>query len=169
MGFFDELKPSCLANDKFDKAYSASIQKVIKTSNLYLRVTTQSRHMFKLCLNSRDELLIIDLEKIAYFQANGNYTHLSYISGDTHLLTIGLTKVEEYIRRTWPMATPSPFVRLGRSLIINQRYLTEISILKQKLILSDNDGHSFALNVPKPLLKEYKEKINEFYQNKPNN
>ena len=67
------------------------------------------------------------------------------------------------------MATPSPFVRLGRSLIINQRYLTEISILKQKLILSDNDGHSFALNVPKPLLKEYKEKINEFYQNKPNN
>lgn len=123
--------------------------------------------MYKLCLNSRDELLIIDLEKIAYFQANGNYTHLCYISGDTHLLTIGITKVEEYVRKTWPMATPSPFVRLGRSLIINQRYLSQISVLKQKLILSDNAGHSFSLSVPKPLLKEYKEKINDFYLNKP--
>lgn len=122
--------------------------------------------MYKLCLNSRDELLIIDLEKIAYFQANGNYTHLCYISGDTHLLTIGLTKVEEYLRKTWPKETPSPFVRLGRSLIINQRFLCEIGVLKQKLILSDNDGHSYTLNVPKPLLREYKEKINEFYLNK---
>lgn len=122
--------------------------------------------MYKLCLNSRDELLIIDLEKIAYFQANGNYTHLCYISGDTHLLTIGLTKVEEYLRKTWPKEAPSPFVRLGRSLIINQRFLCEIGVLKQKLILSDNDGHSYTLNVPKPLLREYKEKINEFYLNK---
>lgn len=125
--------------------------------------------MYKLCINSRDDLLIIDLEKIAYFQANGNYTHLCYISGDTHLLTIGLTKVEESVRKTWPMATPSPFVRLGRSLIINQRYLSQISVLKQKLILSDNNGHTFSLGVPKPLLKEYKEKINDFYLNKPRN
>lgn len=125
--------------------------------------------MYKLCLNSRDELLIIDLEKIAYFQANGNYTHLCYISGDTHLLTIGLTKVEEYLRKTWPKETPSPFVRLGRSLIINQRYLCEIGVLKQKLILSDNDGHSYTLSVPKPLLKEYKQKINDFYLNNHHN
>ena len=79
--------------------------------------------MYKLCLNSRDELLIIDLEKIAYFQANGNYTHLNYIAGETHLLTVGLSKVEEFIRGTWPKDRPSPFVRLGRSLIVNQTYI----------------------------------------------
>lgn len=139
------------------------------TSQTLFKSYYQSCHMYKLCLNSRDELLIIDLEKIAYFQANGNYTHLCYISGDTHLLTIGLTKVEEYIRKTWPIVSSSPFVRFGRSLIINQRYLSEISVLKQKLILSDNNGHSFSLNVPKPLLKEYKEKINEFYLNRHQN
>lgn len=119
--------------------------------------------MYKLCLNARDELLIIDLEKIAFFQANGNYTHLNYILGETHLLTIGLSKVEDLIRITWPKDKPSPFVRLGRSLIINQNYLSEISVLKQKITLSDREQHSYSLSVPKPLLKEYKEKINEMY------
>ncbi len=120
--------------------------------------------MYKLCLNSRDELLIIDLQKIAFFKANGNYTQFSYISGATHLVTLGLSKVEEYIRKSWPADVPSPFVRLGRSLIINQSFLAEISILKQKVTLSDNNGKSYSLAVPKPLLKEYKEKINQLYR-----
>ena len=98
--------------------------------------------MYKLCLNSRDELHIIDLEKIAFFQANGNYTRLNYITGGTHLLTVGLSRVEELIRLTWPKEKPSPFVRIGRSFIINQVYLSEISVLKQRLVLSDCMGHS---------------------------
>lgn len=119
--------------------------------------------MYKLCLNSRDELLIIDLSKIAFFQANGNYTHLNYIGGETHLLTTGLSKIEEYIRMSWPNGTTSPYVRLGRSLIINQTFLSAISVVKQKLTLSDGAGNSYSLSVPKPLLKQYKENINELY------
>lgn len=119
--------------------------------------------MYKLCLNSRDELLIIDMQKIAFFQANGNYTHIRYMSGDSHLVTLGLSRVEEYIRMSWPKDVPSPFVRLGRSLIINQSFLSGISIPKQKVTLSDNNGHSYTLNVPKPLIKAYKEKIMNQY------
>lgn len=119
--------------------------------------------MYKLCLNSRDDLLIIDLEKIVFIQANGNYTHLRYISGTGHLVTLGLSKVEEYLRKSWPKDIPSPFVRLGRSHIINQRFLTEISLLKQKITLSDNEGHTYTLSAPKSLLKEYKESINNQY------
>ena len=120
--------------------------------------------MYKLCLNSRDELIIIDLENIAYFEANGNYTKLCYISGESCLLSIGLSKVEEYIRGTWPAKEISPFVRLGRSLIINQKFLSQISVLKQKIVLSDNKGNRYSLNVPKPLLKTYKANIYETYQ-----
>ena len=36
--------------------------------------------MAKLCLNSRDELLFLDLDKIAFFKANGNYTNITYRS-----------------------------------------------------------------------------------------
>ncbi|MDE7413644.1 MAG: LytTR family transcriptional regulator DNA-binding domain-containing protein [Muribaculaceae bacterium] len=124
--------------------------------------------MYKLCLNSRDELLVIDLQKIAFFQANGNYTQMNYISGENRLLTLGLTKIEEVIRISWPKGTPSPFVRLGRSLIVNQNYLSEISVLRQRLVLSDWSGNSHSLTVPKPLLKNYKEHIYKEYQAKIN-
>lgn len=81
-------------------------------------------------------------------------------------MTVGLSKVEELIRLTWPKDRPSPFVRIGRSFIINQVYLSEISVLKQKLVLSDCMGHSFTLGISKVLLKAYKEKINEYYLKK---
>lgn len=119
--------------------------------------------MYKLCLNSRDGLLILDLEKIAFFQAQGNYTHLQYIKGEHHLLMLGLSKVEELIRKSLPREKPSPFIRLGRSLIINQTFISEINILKQRLTLTDRGTNSYNLTVPKPLLKEYKERINDFY------
>lgn len=120
--------------------------------------------MYKLCLNSRDELFIIDLAKIAFFQANGNYTNMQYIKGETLLLTIGITKVEEYIRQVWPADQLSPFIRLGRSLLINQTYLTEINILKQRITLSDRETNRYTLAVPKPLLKQYKELIYEKFK-----
>lgn len=122
--------------------------------------------MYKLCLNSRDELIILDLQKIAYFQANGNYTQYTYIHDEKHLLSIGLAKVEDYIRHTWPMENASPFVRLGRSLIINQTFLREISVIKQRLVLSDCNGNIHTVSVPKALLRTYKDKINELYLRK---
>ena len=124
--------------------------------------------MSKLCLNSRDELIIIQLNRVAYFQAQGNYTKLCYIHGEEQLLMIGLSKAEEYLRNALPKEGPTPFIRLGRSLIINQSYLADINILKQKVVLSDFHGNQHSVAVPKPLLKQYKEKINEFYLTKYN-
>lgn len=119
--------------------------------------------MRKLCLNSRDELVVIDLEKVAFLQANGNYTHFIYMGGQKTMVSLGLTKVEEYLKKVLPKDKPSPFVRMGRSLIINQRYLCQISILKQKIILSDCDTHIYTLTVPKILLKQYKEQISQCF------
>lgn len=115
--------------------------------------------MPKLCLNSRDELLLIDLEKVAYFQANGNYTQLIYIGSEQRLLTLGMSKIEELIKQGYPSGERSPFIRLGRSLIINQRYLSSISVLKQRIVLSDNASKAYTLQVPKHLLREYKDMI----------
>lgn len=113
--------------------------------------------MNKLCLNSRDELLMIDLDQVAYLQANGNYTQIEYIAAHGPLLGVGLTKVEQLLSRAYPPGQRSPMVRLGRSLIVNQRYLVQISITNQRLVLSDNAGHVHTLAAPKPLLKQYKD------------
>ena len=113
--------------------------------------------MIKLCLNTRDELMMVDLSKVVYFLANGNYTEFVYLSGEKHLVAFGLSKMEEFIRLVWRGNSASPFARLGRSLIINITYVREISLIRQRLVLGDCDGHSYPLKVSKPLLKKFKE------------
>ncbi len=100
---------------------------------------------------------MIDLDDVAYLQANGNYTQIEYVASHGPLLGLGLSKVEQLISRAFPPGKRSPMVRLGRSLIINQRYLLQINLVNQKLVLGDNCGNIHTLSAPKPLLKQYKE------------
>lgn len=111
----------------------------------------------KLTLNTRDELLVIDLEMVAYMQADGNYTQIQYLAGDRFVVSLGLTKMAELIAATFPAGSSSPFYRLGRSLIVNQHYLQNISLPRQKLVLSDGKGHRHELTLHKAVLKEYKD------------
>ena len=119
--------------------------------------------MLKLCINSRDELFVLDLDKVAYIQASGNYSRIVYIGGMQMMITLGLSKLEGMIKMIVPKDRRSPFVRLGRSLLVNQTYLTHINVLKQRLTLSDNQEHSYGLDVPKALLKAYKDLIRKSF------
>ena len=119
--------------------------------------------MLKLCINSRDELFVLDLDKVAYIQASGNYSRIVYIGGMQMMITLGLSKLEGMIKMIVPKDRRSPFVRLGRSLLVNQTYLTHINVLKQRLTLSDNQEHSYVPDVPKALLKAYKDLIRKSF------
>lgn len=112
--------------------------------------------MTKICLNSRDELALIDLDKVAYLKANGNYCDLVYICGQKQALSLSLSKLESVIRIAGEKEKEGKFIRLGRSLIINNSFLIGISVLRQRIILSDCDGHSHTLEVPKIILKKFK-------------
>lgn len=116
-----------------------------------------------MCINSRDELFVLDLDKVAYIQASGNYSRIVYIGGMQMMITLGLSKLEGMIKMIVPKDRRSPFVRLGRSLLVNQTYLTHINVLKQRLTLSDNQEHSYVLDVPKALLKVYKDLIRKSF------
>lgn len=111
----------------------------------------------KLTLNTRDELLVVDTSQVAYMQADGNYTHIYYMAGDRLMVSLGLAKMEALLAGSFPAGTHSPFYRLGRSLIINQHYLQNISLPRQKLVLADGEGHRHELTVHKAVLKDYKE------------
>lgn len=111
----------------------------------------------KLTLNTRDELLVIDTGRVAYMQADGNYTHIFYMVGERLTVSLGLAKMEALLAGSFPAGTHSPFYRLGRSLIINQRYLQNISLPRQKLVLADGEGHRHELTLHKAVLKEYKD------------
>lgn len=117
----------------------------------------------KLCINSRDELFIIDLDEVACFNADGNYTNIHFMGGLKQNLSVGLSKMEALISSAYPAGQASPFVRIGRSFLVNQKYLSHIDIQKQKLILSDFKKASLTLNISKNLLKAYKAYVDKSF------
>lgn len=107
-------------------------------------------------VNLRDELIVLETEKIAYVKANSNYSEVFFIKGGKRTLTMTLSKIEMLIRTSCTDTESVFFVRIGKSLLINQRYLVHIDVLKQQLLLDDYDGHAHLLSVSKSLLKQYK-------------
>lgn len=120
--------------------------------------------MCKICLNSRDEVIIIDLSKVAFFQAKGCYSSVNFIEGESTLLITSLLKLEELIATGYSDSEKeSPFIRLGRSLIINQDFLSSVNIIKRKITLSDRAGHSYTLDLSRPTIKKYKEMLTSMF------
>lgn len=113
--------------------------------------------MSKLCINTRDELVVISLDRIAYIKAEGNYAKITYIGGMQLLVSLGIGKLEELIRKSCNLGEKSSFVRIGRSYLINQVFVQSISIPNEILVLSDFRKAKHTLRISKPLLKIYKD------------
>lgn len=105
----------------------------------------------QLCFGLYDELYVIDMEQVMYFQADDHYSHVYYASGAHFMLPFGLAKVEEAIAGRGD--GDGTFVRLGRKYIVNMRRIFHISTMKQILMLSDNSGNTLSIHVPKPVLR----------------
>lgn len=122
-----------------------------------------------ICINTRDELNLIDLDLVACINASGNYSNVMYIDGNKIMVSVGLSLFETIIKDTVAkQQSANTFVRLGRSVIVNNRYLSHINILKQRLTLSDRGTRVYQLTVPKNLLKSYKELIRNSYSGNTN-
>ncbi len=113
--------------------------------------------MIRLYINSRDELNILQLEKILFCQSEDNYTKVTYVSGHQVLVHLTLTKLVELISMVWPKGQPSPFYRLGRGAVINQQYVIALNILKQRVYITGFRDKVYALVAPKAVLKNYRD------------
>lgn len=117
--------------------------------------------MAKIFVNNRDELVSIESALVAFVKANGNYCSVYYINKREILLTVSIADIEQKLKRN--NNDLDLFVRVGRSFVINQRYVHRINIQRQLLILSNGDtaDKDFVIKVSKGLLKRYKDAIVE--------
>lgn len=110
----------------------------------------------RILFNSRDELLRMDMEKIVYFEADGNYTHIVSLNKLKATVATSLTKTEEVLTaQLGPEARL--FMRVGKRFIVNFRYVYSVNLAKQHLILSDQENFAYQLPVSKDALKRMKE------------
>lgn len=111
-----------------------------------------------LFFNSRDNLLRLDVECIAYFEADGNYTNIFTKNKLRVQVGLSLTRMEAALSEQLHERA-SLFMRLGKRFIINRDYIFNIDCAHQRLVLSDMHSFAFVLPVGKDALRRTKELI----------
>ena len=106
--------------------------------------------------NSRDELQRIEVSKIVYFEADGNYTDIVMVNKLRASILMNLGEMEKALAAQLG-AEAQMFMRIGKRFIINLHYVYSINVLKQQLILSDYDHFAFQITISKDALKKMKE------------
>lgn len=106
--------------------------------------------------NSRDELLRVDISKVVYFEADGNYTNFVLPNKLRGVIGINLAQMEKALS-TRLREKSRCFARIGKRYIVNLNYIYQINVLKQRLVLSDGVLFAFQLEISKEALKNLKE------------
>ena len=116
--------------------------------------------MPKLCINSRDELQMVDLTNVAYLKASGCYTDFHYVQGKVRTEAQCLSVLESAINNQYQDA-PSPFFRLGRSYLVNTTLIASVSLPKGTITFTSEEV--MPLQLSKRLLKTVKEHMARLY------
>lgn len=107
----------------------------------------------KLYINSRDELRIIELDRIVYLRASNNYTEFHFADGQTRTYVSCLSAFERQIADNYD--NHSPFVRMGRSYLVNSAYVASINLQHQTIKFNNDE----IITLPKKHLRVLKEHL----------
>lgn len=108
-----------------------------------------------LFLNSRDELLRLDIHNIVYFEADGNYTNIISANKLKGVVCANLAQMKKMLSERLKEEA-SVFARVGKKYIINLSHIYAINTIRQYVILSDGATFAYQLNIGKDALKELK-------------
>ena len=114
--------------------------------------------------NSRDELLKVNLERVVYFEADGNYTKIVITNGLTGMVLTSLGRIEDLLANQFKNER-GRFARVGKRYVINLPFIFRINVLKQELTLSDQKSFSFTVPVSRDALKKLKDLMAPVPQN----
>lgn len=111
-------------------------------------------------ISTTSEVLRVSPDSLVYIAADGNYSVITTVIGASHVVTMQLGQMEHHLAEMLD-TDDTRFVRIGKSLIVNQDYITYIHPQKQKLRLSDSRTFAFDLTASKDALKSLKQLIDE--------
>lgn len=106
-------------------------------------------------ISTSTELVRVATDEIVYVRADGNYSDLVLTNGKSRKMTFQL----HYFDEVFQHLQNNMFARVGRSLIVNKRYIHVINLTEQILIFSGQQLKSEIkpVNVSREALKQLKE------------
>jgi DNA-binding LytR/AlgR family response regulator len=129
------------------------VETTVCGSNIIHKIRIVEMFVF---FNSRDELQRIDVSKIVYFEADGNYTTIVMVNKLQASVCMNLGEMESALAKQLGEESRR-FMRIGKRFIINMNYVYSINVQKQQLVLSDYDHFAFRVSISKEALKKMKE------------
>ena len=108
-------------------------------------------------ISTYTELLRVAIDDLVYVKADGNYSEMMMINNMSHRMTFQLHFFEE----TFMQLKNNPFVRVGRSLIANKRYIYRINLTDQKLVFA---GQHLTKDVGTAFREERIKKFTNLYE-----
>ena len=114
-----------------------------------------------LVLINSNEVIRVSPDRIVYILSDGNYSTMTLIDKEEHLFSFNLASFEKIIEQQLGTDAQT-FIRLGKSLIINGKYIYYVNVSKQQIILSDSSfPNKFTLSASKEALKALKTVLEE--------
>ena len=106
-------------------------------------------------ISTSTELVRVATDEIVYVRADGNYSDLVLTNGKSRKMTFQLHFFDEVFQQLHN----NMFARVGRSLIVNKRYIHVINLTDQMLVFSGQQitGDIRPVNVSREALKQLKE------------
>lgn len=109
-----------------------------------------------LFFNTRDEMIKVKLDRVAYLEADSNYCHAVFINGAKATLLTSLANIEALLVERFKGDSPM-FIRIGKRYIVNRQYIFQINVPRQRLILTDfNLPGTLEITLSKEALKNLK-------------
>lgn len=106
--------------------------------------------------NTRDELIKVDVRRVSYFEADGNYVHIHFINGLSAMILTTLQNIDKLLSG-FAHYSGVKFIRVGKKYILNVSAIYKINIPRQEIILSDFIGcEPQIIHISKAALRELK-------------
>ena len=110
-------------------------------------------------LSNTNVLIRITAADIAYISSDGSYSTMTLVNGRKHVFSFNLSAFERQLETQLGLESQT-FIRLGKSLIINSRYIYCINVSGQELtLLCLSEAGEFTLSASREALKALKTMI----------
>lgn len=108
-------------------------------------------------ISTSTELVRVATDEIVFVRADGNYSDLMLTNGRSRKMTFQIHFFDE----VFGQLRRNMFVRVGRSLIVNKRYIHVINLTDQLLMFSGQQikGDIAPVRVSREALKALKEQL----------
>ena len=122
-------------------------------------ITALIKCMEWLKISTSTELVRVATSEIVYVLADGNYSDIMLTNGKARKMTFQLN----FFDKAFSQLKKNTFVRVGRSLIVNKRYIHVLNLTDQMLQFSGQQisGELRPIRVSREALKQLKELLEQ--------